>query len=156
MTQLAARHKIPEDAKEKSLCCWVFLHLQHLTLLIFHPLQIFMSKQFLEKGWLYREPFRSIKLVRNPHLQSIHWGRKCCLLESNFRGQLFSAAFAFLGIFSPFFPHLHQFQVLLWLSSFVCTSNDAPSVCCPHREKNLFLIIPPHLVLSNPKVTVPC
>lgn len=156
MTQLAALHKIPEDAKGRNPHCWVFLHLQHLTLLIFHPLHTFMNKQFLVKGWVYREPFRSTNLVKNLHLQSIHWDRKYCLPESHVRGQLFSTEFAFLGIFSPFFPHLHQFQVPLQLSSCVCTTNDTPSVCYPHREKNLLLIIPPHLVLSNLKVTVPC
>lgn len=129
MTQLGVLHKIPEDAKRRSPHFWVFLHLQHPTLLIFHPLQPFMDKQSLEKGWVYREPLKSTELVKNLHLQSIHWGRKC-LPESHFRGQLFSTAFAFLGIFSLFSPIYSNSRSFLSFSA----------ACVPLRMHLLFAV----------------
>lgn len=130
MTQLAALHKIPEDAKGRRARCWVSLHLQHLTLLISHPLQTFMDKQLLEKGWVYREPSKNTESVKNLHLQSIHWGRKCCLPESHFRGRVFSTTFAFLGIFSLFPPVYTNFRSFF----------NFPAVCVPLMMHLLFAI----------------
>lgn len=107
-----------------------------------------MDKQLLESIRVYEEPFSSAKLVKNLHSQCVsHCDRVCCVPESHFRGQLFSTAFAFFGIFPPFFLPLVPFQVLLQPFSRVRPTNDIPAVYYPHREKNLFLIIPLHLVL---------